>query len=201
MAKNATVKSESLKPVKAGKDGKNGKSVLSEGEGRKPSPSETLPAERFVPSFSAEDREALQTTLQSALYDMVHLQLVTKQAHWNVVGPNFRSVHLHLDEIYEFVQESTDEIAERLNALGMSPDGQGPEVVANTRVLSIAPGFHRDLETVALMAERLHTTSGDLREGLEPIEDVDTVTADLLHGIIEGLEKHLWMLRAHLIDA
>ncbi|RYG67434.1 DNA starvation/stationary phase protection protein, partial [bacterium] len=176
MAKNPAPKSETLKAPKNGKDG------------RKPSPTGTLPQQRFVPVFSPEDREALQTTLQSALYDMVHLQLVTKQAHWNVVGPNFRSVHLFLDEVWEFVQESTDKAAERLNALGMSPDGQGPEVVANTRVKPIASGFHRDLETIELMCERLHTTSQDLRAGLEPIEDVDTVTADLLHGIIEGLE-------------
>lgn len=200
MAKTAPSKSAPLK-VKPGKDGKAVPIVEDAGKnGRKPSPSATLPQEPLTPRFSGADRETLQTTLQSALYDMVHLQLVTKQAHWNVVGPNFRSVHLQLDEIWAFVQESTDEIAERLTALGMSPDGQGSEVSANTRVQTIAPGFHRDLETVELMAQRLHTTSEDLREGLEPIEDVDTVTADLLHGVIEGLEKHLWMLRAHLIS-
>ena len=207
MAKGAPSKSESFKAPKGGKDGKNGPAAAGDGaknargEGRKPSPSNALPQDNLTPRFSAEDREALQTTLQGSLYDLIHLGLVTKQAHWNVVGPNFRSVHLQLDEIYEFVQESTDEVAERLTALGMSPDGQGPEVVANTRVQTISPGFHRDIETVELMAQRLHTTSEDMRAALEPIEDVDTVTADLLHGVIEGLEKHLWMLRAHLISA
>ncbi len=178
---------------KNGSSGKGGTSVAV------PSPRAALPQERFVPKFSAEERSQLQETLQTSLYDLVHLQLVTKQAHWNVVGPTFHPTHLFLDEIYEYVQESTDEVAERLVTLGMSPNGQGPEVVANTRVAPIAAGFHRDLEAIELMAERLTTTSGDLREELEPIEDVDTVTADLLHGIIEGLEKYLWMLRAHLI--
>ncbi len=206
MAKSSPSKTESM-PSKAGKDAKNGKAVANDGaknargEGRKPSPSDALPQEKLVPRFSAEDREALETTLQGSLYDLIHLQLVTKQAHWNVVGPNFRAVHLQLDEIYEFVQASTDEVAERMTALGMSPDGQGPEVVANTRVQTITPGFHRDLEVVELMAQRLHTTSEDMRAALEPVEDVDTVTADLLHGVIEGLEKELWMLRAHLISA
>ena len=122
-----------------------------------------------------------------------------KQAHWNLVGPNFRSVHLQLDEVYEAATESSDEVAERLTALGMSPNGQGPEVVANTRVQTIAPGFVRDLDAVRLIAERLHQSADDIRDGLAPIEDVDTVTADLLHGVIERFEKQLWMLRAHLV--
>jgi DNA-binding ferritin-like protein len=33
---------------------------------------------------------------------------------------------------------------------------------------------------------------------METIEDVDAVTADLFHGILLGLENHLWMLRVQL---
>ena len=186
-------KTSPLKPDKGEKLQKPGSPVAT------PNPAQKLPAERFVPQFSPEDRKQLQETLQISLYDLVHLQLVTKQAHWNVVGPTFHPTHLFLDEIWEFVQESTDSVAERLVALGMSPSGQGPDVVANTRVEPIALGFHKDLETIELMSERLMRTSADMRAELEPIEDLDTVTADLLHGVIEGLEKYLWMLRAHLL--
>ena len=39
--------------------------------------------------------------LQQALVDLTALSLQGKQAHWNIEGPGFRSLHLHLDEIID----------------------------------------------------------------------------------------------------
>lgn len=33
-------------------------------------------------------------------------------------------------------------------------------------------------------------------ERMDRLEDVDTVTADLLHGVVKRLEENLWMVRA-----
>ena len=41
----------------------------------------------------------LSRNLQSVLVDLVELQIQGKQAHWNIVGTNFRDTHLQLDEI------------------------------------------------------------------------------------------------------
>ena len=43
----------------------------------------------------------LGASLQSVLIDLLELQLQGKQAHWNVVGKNFRDLHLQLDELVE----------------------------------------------------------------------------------------------------
>jgi len=157
------------------------------------------PIADLVPDFSAKDRQTLQTTLQTAMYDLVHLQLVVKHAHYNVVGPGFKPVHEFFDEIHEHVEDAADMVAERLVALGMSVEAQGPEVVKNTRVAPIPSGYLRDLGAIRLVAERVKKTAQDIRAGIEPLEDAEPVTADLLHGVVEVLEKDLWMLRAHLV--
>ena len=66
------------------------------------------------------DRQARTTELlQKNLVNMIDLALLLKQAHWNVLGQNFRSIHLQLDEIIASVRAaSSDEIAERITTLG-----------------------------------------------------------------------------------
>ena len=48
--------------------------------------------------------QQLADNLQIVLTDLIELQLQGKQAHWNIVGTNFRDVHLQLDEIVEFAR-------------------------------------------------------------------------------------------------
>src|SRR5271155_5799943 len=44
---------------------------------------------------------SLPENLQRVLVDLIELHLQGKQAHWNVVGTNFRDLHLQLDEIVD----------------------------------------------------------------------------------------------------
>jgi len=66
-------------------------------------------------SFTAS--AALSDNLQRVLTDLIALELVGKQIHWNIVGPNFRDVHLNLDEVVDIAREGSDEAAERVRAL------------------------------------------------------------------------------------
>ncbi len=43
----------------------------------------------------------LPQNLQKVLVDLIELHLQGKQAHWNLVGTNFRDLHLQLDEIVD----------------------------------------------------------------------------------------------------
>ncbi len=146
--------------------------------------------------FDDKTTSQIVNELQPSLYDLLALGLITKQAHWNVQGPHFRSLHLHLDEIWAEVQDHIDTLAERITALGVSPSGQANEVSDNANLSQIPLGFLKDVQVIDLMTERVGTTCRNIRERMARIEDVDTVTADLLHGILEGLEKQLWMLRS-----
>ncbi len=145
---------------------------------------------------SGPQREENRRTLQPVLTDLIAFGLNVKQLHWNVIGPNFRPIHLHLDEIYEDVQEAVDSVAERLTACGHSPSGTVKSVAADTELVDVPTGFIRDEEVLLLAGQRIHELIGLIRSRMAAIEDVDTVTADLLHQIVEKLEKHHWMLRA-----
>src|SRR6201998_3869881 len=56
--------------------------------------------------------------LNARLADAIDLQTQTKQAHWNVKGPNFIALHELFDRINEEVEDYVDDIAERAVQLG-----------------------------------------------------------------------------------
>lgn len=148
-------------------------------------------------NFRTLPPEAVRITsgaLQASLYELITFSLTVKQAHWNVIGPNFRPIHLHLDEIHADILAAIDQVAERLTALGISPNGQIPDVANEASSLPIERGFTKDVVLVDAVAERLQLLIRSIRGQMDLTEDQDTVTADLFHGIVEQLEKHHWML-------
>jgi starvation-inducible DNA-binding protein len=157
------------------------------------------PLEISFGAVSAEQREKNRQVLQPILYDLIAFARVLKQLHWNVIGPNFRNIHLQLDDIYEVAEGSTDTVAERLSAVGVSPNGRIKDVAKNTEIDDVPEGFTRDTETLLLAEHRTKQTIENIRSRMAEIEDVDTVTADMLHQICASLEKLHWMLQAHRV--
>ncbi|HWD40165.1 MAG TPA: DNA starvation/stationary phase protection protein [Fimbriimonas sp.] len=144
-------------------------------------------------------REKNHKVLQPILTDLLAFALTVKQLHWNVVGPHFRPIHLHLDVIFDEVQEAIDTVAERMSATGHSPDGRLKSTAKNTELEDVPEGFLRDDEVLLLASRNLRELVGLIRSRMETIEDVDTVTADLLHQIVEKLEKQHWMIQAQRV--
>src|SRR5271167_2814244 len=91
---------------------------------------------------------SLPQNLQKVLVDLIELHLQGKQAHWNLVGTNFRDLHLQLDDIVDTAREASDTIAERMRALDAVPDGRSDTVVATTTVPNLPPGLLGVTETV-----------------------------------------------------
>ena len=100
-------------------------------------PTKTMPA----PVASA-------TELQQLLVDLIALGLVTKQAHWNVVGPQFRSLHLQLDEMAAEYVLWQDEVAERATALGAFPDARPGVLLEQATVKPVPAGALRDRSVI-----------------------------------------------------
>ncbi|MFD9394460.1 Dps family protein [Streptomyces sp. NPDC060000] len=146
--------------------------------------------------LSEPARQVTFEALQSTLVDLLGLSLIGKQAHWNIVGPRFRSIHLQLDEVVSTTRTYADTVAERAAALGLPPDGR-PETIASAFTLpSPKDGWLRDEDVVQLIAETLGAAIGRLRERITATEEADPVTQDLLIGITAELEKQRWMFEA-----
>jgi starvation-inducible DNA-binding protein len=141
---------------------------------------------------------ALTADLQAVLVDLLELQSQAKEAHWNLVGPHFRSIHLEFDEIVDLVRENVDTIAERMRALEAVPDGR-TRTVADTTTLEAFPAGEVSVDrAVAVIAERILTAVNVVRAVHDGVDEQDPTSADLLHVILEGLEKQRWMLTAQL---
>lgn len=138
----------------------------------------------------------LSANLQRVLVDLVELHLQGKHAHWNVVGTNFRDLHLQLDELVDFAREASDTIAERMRALDAVPDGRSDTVAAET-TLPQFPDYERSTaEVVDLIAARTYAAVDTLRTVHDAVDAEDPSTADILHQLIDGLEKLAWLIKS-----
>lgn len=109
-----------------------------------------------------------------------------------LVGTNFRDLHLHLDVVVDIAREASDTIAERMRALNSVPDGRTDTVVASTTLPSLPGGEYSTGEAVDLM---IYAAVDTMRSVHDDVDEADPSTADLLHAIIDSLEKAAWMLK------
>lgn len=142
--------------------------------------------------------ETVAKALQSSLVELIDLALVGKQAHWSVVGPQFRSVHLELDEVVDLARISSDRVAERLATIGVAPDGRAETVSTSSELAPFPEGFVPATETVQRMAQAMDTVALRLKERIVAVEEADPVSQDILIGITDEVEKAAWMLRSQL---
>ena len=156
------------------------------------SPSRKTEAE--VAGFQASP--ALREALQRVLVDLIELHLQGKQAHWNVVGTNFRDLHLQLDELVDFARDASDTIAERMRALDGVPDGRSDTVVAATSLPQFPAYEHGTQEVVDLVTARVYATVDTIRTVHDSVDAEDPSTADILHQLIDGLEKLAWLIKS-----
>jgi starvation-inducible DNA-binding protein len=140
--------------------------------------------------------QSLPENLQRVLVDLIELHLQGKQAHWNVVGTNFRDLHLQLDEIVDIAREASDTIAERIRALNAVPDGRSDTVTASTTLPTFPPAEQTTTDTVEFITTAIYAAVDTLRTVHDDVDTVDPSSADLLHTIIDALEKAAWMLKS-----
>jgi starvation-inducible DNA-binding protein len=146
--------------------------------------------------LSAEAGKTTVAELQATLTELIDISLVGKQAHWNVVGPHFRSVHLQLDELIAAAREHADLVAERAVALGGNPDGTPETVVADRTSGAMSTGYLPDDEAVQTIVDRLGRSIDRIRDAMRVVEETDPASQDLLDAVLLDLEKQSWMFQA-----
>jgi starvation-inducible DNA-binding protein len=154
-----------------------------------------------IPGLSEKDGHQIAGLLQKQLSTYNDLHLTLKHVHWNVVGPSFIGVHEMIDPQVELVRGYADEVAERIAALGDSPQGTPGAILKDRTWDDYSVG--RDTVQAHLAALDLVYTGviEDTRKGIEALEELDLVSQDLLIGHAGELEKFQWFVRAHLENA
>ena len=139
---------------------------------------------------------SLASDLQRVQVDLIELSLQGKQAHWNIVGRNFRDLHLQLDEIVEAAREFSDDVGERLRALHATTDGRSRTVAETTALAQLPNGEIDTADAVDLITDRIETVVRTVRSVHDDVDEADPTSADLLHQIIDRLEQLAWMVSA-----
>ncbi len=146
-------------------------------------------------AMTADARAKVASALQKSLVHVLDLSLQAKQAHWNIYGPNFRSLHLQLDEVVNDARAYADLLAERMLALGVAAAAQAGNIARDSDLPPLPDGELRDEEVVRPMIERLSGAAAVARRAMDEAED-DLASQDILIDVVRGLEKHLWMFQA-----
>ncbi len=154
-----------------------------------------------VPGLTDKQGAEVAEILQKALSAYNDLHLTLKHIHWNVVGPNFIGVHEMIDPQVELVRGYADDLAERIAALGQSPQGTPGAIIKDRTWDDYSVG--RDTAQAHLAALDLVYIGviEDLRKGIDRLEDLDLVSQDLFISQVGELEKFQWFVRAHLENA
>ena len=134
--------------------------------------------------------------LQSFLIELTDLALTGKQAHWNLQGAHFLTRHEQLDTLVNDARLWSDEVAERIVAIGAPADGRVATVAEATPLAGFPAGFVADDKVVGLLVDRLDTIIGRTNERIHALGEIDPVSQDLVIGIQRDLEKYRWMWAA-----
>ncbi|WP_314457525.1 DNA starvation/stationary phase protection protein [uncultured Actinomyces sp.] len=147
-------------------------------------------------SFTAS--AALSDNLQRVLTDLIALELVGKQIHWNVVGPNFRDIHLNLDDVVDIAREGSDEVAERMRAINAVPDGRPGTIAAATTVPAAPEGEILTSEGVAYIVSAIEAVVATLRGVDEDVDAEDPTSSGIVEDLIGKLEQQAWFLSSEI---
>lgn len=157
----------------------------------------------FYPSridLSIDTRTKVVEILSKTLATTLDLKTQTKQAHWNVKGLNFYSLHELFDEIASELEEYVDMVAERITALGATAMGTTRIAAANSLLPEYPLEAVEGHEHLEALSDRFATYAAHLREAIEQTDsEGDADTADLYTEISRTIDKRLWFLEAHLV--
>jgi len=146
--------------------------------------------------INEKDRIDIAEGLKRLLADSYTLYLQTHNFHWNVVGPQFRELHLMFEEHYTELATAVDEIAERIRTLDVAAPGTY-RAFAELSSIDEIDGVPEAGDMVAILMRGHEQVVKTCRDVLEPAQNAnDESTAALVSDRMRVHEKTAWMLRA-----
>ncbi|WP_216395691.1 Dps family protein [Arcanobacterium phocae] len=143
----------------------------------------------------------LSESLQKVLTNVTALSLVGKQLHWNVVGVGFRGLHLYLDEVVAIARAASDEVAERMRAINLIPDGRPQTIGELTSLPAVKETIVSTEEAVVAAVAAINATVGTMRQVHEKVDAEDPASADILLDYVRQLEQQAWFIGSSIDKA
>lgn len=138
--------------------------------------------------------EQVSVLLQKILSDEYILYTKTRNFHWNVKGPQFYGRHKLFENLYEELNESINEIAERIRMIGEYPKASLKEFLEIGTIKEANTILKSNDMTKELCADHA-TLIREIRESIEKISELkDNGTEDFLVALMQKHEKTHWIL-------
>jgi starvation-inducible DNA-binding protein len=144
--------------------------------------------------------DAVTHLLSAVLSDQVTLYTKTRKFHWNIAGESFMELHKLFEGQYKQLEESIDEVAERISKLGGKAIGTMHEF-GKLSLIKEHPGkYPSSKEMIRELLEDHETVIIILRKFVDQCTEkyYDAGTADILTGLMEQHETTAWTLRRYL---
>lgn len=149
--------------------------------------------------LSDDKRSAVVQLLNELLAQLIDLQLQTKQAHWNVKGPQFIALHELFDSVASEVVDFVDDVAERIVALGGTAEGTIDAIGQRSKLTPYPLNITSGRDHVDALSNALAAVGKSVRKAIDQSDHLgDKDTADLFTGISRAIDKKLWFVEAHL---
>jgi starvation-inducible DNA-binding protein len=150
--------------------------------------------------INEKDRQAVSVELSKLLADEFVLYTKTRNAHWNIEGIDFHSMHLFFEAQYEQLDEIMDGVAERIRTIGHYAPATLKSFLQLTHLSEYAENKNNSSEFIKELLADHESIIEFIRGNINPFSSKfnDAGTSDYVTGLMETHEKMAWMLRAHL---
>ncbi len=159
----------------------------------------SAPASKSAARPKSNADTAVIKLLNEQLAVSIDLALATKQAHWNLRGPQFIGIHEMLDGFRTALDVHVDTIAERVAQLDGIALGTTQAVAAASALKAYPQTITRIPDHLDALIERYGVAAKKAREGIDAADEAgDADSADILTAYSRDVEKSLWFLRSHI---
>ena len=139
----------------------------------------------------------LENKLNEFLADLNIFYRKLQNYHWNIEGKDFFQVHAKLEELYNEVNESIDEIAEHILILGGQPLGTLKDYMEKT---TLKEAENKKIKSEEIYSNILSDYKELLKKTIEIKENAENnkeySTSSLMDDYIKEYGKIIWMLKS-----
>jgi len=146
--------------------------------------------------------EEIVIALNTLLADEYVLYTKIRNVYWNYSSPNYYEMHKFFKIQYEILDEMVNQIVDRVHSLGYFSLGSLKDFLSVTRLIEGNDNFDYSTRITQTLITDHETIIGIIRKDIIPLTKKlnDSISADLITGVMEQHEKMAWMLKSFLSE-